>query len=91
MPDGQRWLLVGLVLAVFVHLPGLTAGPVADDPLRYAETFTELGQPMRLQVIIETNAGLEAAYEIAQASDRVDALLFGGVDLAADLRNGLMV
>ena len=47
MPDGQRWLLVGLVLAVFVHLPGLTAGPVADDPLRYAETFTDL--PTALQ------------------------------------------
>ena len=47
MPDGQRWLIVGLVLAVVVHLPGLTAGPVADDPLRYAETFTEL--PTALQ------------------------------------------
>ena len=51
-----------------------------------AETFDELGVAMRLQVIIETNAGLEAAHEIAVASDRVDSLLFGGVDLAADLR-----
>ncbi len=51
-----------------------------------AETFDEIGVPMRLQIIIETNAGLEAAHEIARASDRVDSLLFGGVDLAADLR-----
>jgi len=51
-----------------------------------AEIFDELGVAMRLQVIIETNAGLEAAHEIARASDRVDSLLFGGVDLAADLR-----
>ena len=31
-----------MALAVLVHLPALTAGPVADDPLRYAETFTDL-------------------------------------------------
>ena len=40
----------------------------------------------RLHVIIETNEGLEAAYEIAQASSRIDALFFGGIDMAAELR-----
>ena len=40
----------------------------------------------RLHVIIETNEGLEAAYEIAQASTRIDALFFGGIDMAAELR-----
>jgi len=42
MGEGRRWLVTGMVLAVLVHLPGLTSGPVADDPLRYAETFTDL-------------------------------------------------
>ena len=37
-------------------------------------------------MIIETNAGLEAAYDIAHASNRIDALFFGGVDMAAELR-----
>jgi citrate lyase beta subunit len=57
-----------------------------EEVAMVAETLDGIGVSMRLQVIIETNAGLEAAHEIAQASDRVDSLLFGGVDLAADLR-----
>jgi (S)-citramalyl-CoA lyase len=40
----------------------------------------------RLHVIIETNEALDAAPEIARASDRIEALFFGGVDMAADLR-----
>jgi citrate lyase beta subunit len=51
-----------------------------------AASFDEIGTATRLQVIIETNAGLEAAHEIARASPRIDSLLFGGVDLAAELR-----
>lgn len=50
------------------------------------DLLTERGHPTRLHIIIETNRGLEAAFEIAQSSDRIDALLFGGVDMAADLR-----
>jgi (S)-citramalyl-CoA lyase len=42
--------------------------------------------PVRLQVIIEANEGLENAYAIAQSSPRIDALLFGGYDMAAELR-----
>ncbi|MBO6784085.1 MAG: CoA ester lyase [Alphaproteobacteria bacterium] len=57
-----------------------------DDVHRVADALDAAGHPTRLQVIIETNPGLEAAWEIAQASARVDSLLFGGVDLAADLR-----
>lgn len=57
-----------------------------EEVRRVAEALEDAGHTTRLQVIIETNPGLEAAYEIAQASKRVDALLFGGVDLAADLR-----
>lgn len=50
------------------------------------DLLTERGHPTRLHVIIETNRGLQAAYEIAHSSDRIDALFFGGVDMAAELR-----
>ncbi len=48
--------------------------------------LTECGHDTRLHIIIETNAGLEAAFEIAHSSDRIDAMFFGGVDMAAELR-----
>ena len=44
---------------------------------------------IRFHVIIETNDGLEAAYQIAQSSRRIDSLLFGGVDMSAELRTNL--
>ena len=50
------------------------------------ELLSEHGKACRLNVIVETNEGLEAAFEIGRASDRIDALFFGGVDMAADLR-----
>ena len=48
--------------------------------------LSERGHDTRLHIIIETNAGLEACYEIAHCSSRIDALFFGGVDMAAELR-----
>ena len=48
--------------------------------------LTERGHDTRLHIIIETNHGLEAAFEIAHCSSRIDALFFGGVDMAAELR-----
>jgi citrate lyase beta subunit len=42
---------------------------------------------MNLQVIIETADRLENAAEIAAASERVVALVFGAVDLSAELRS----
>ena len=42
--------------------------------------------PTNPGAIIETNAGLEAAYEIANCSSRIEAMFFGGVDMAAELR-----
>jgi len=51
-----------------------------------ADLLDEFDRPCRLHVIIETNKGLEAAHEIARASARIEALFFGGVDMAADLR-----
>jgi len=50
------------------------------------DLLTERGHCTRLHVIIETNRGLQAAFEIAQSSARIDALFFGGVDMAAELR-----
>ena len=57
-----------------------------DEVVLVDQLLTEAGHGTRLQVIIETNSGLEAAVDIANASQRVDALLFGGVDMAAELR-----
>ena len=57
-----------------------------DEVVWLDDLLGERGHDVRLQVIIETNAGLEAAGDIARASPRVDALLFGGVDMAAELR-----
>jgi len=47
---------------------------------------TALTQHIRFCVIIETNQGLERAIDIARASDRIDSLILGGVDMSADLR-----
>ena len=40
---------------------------------------------IRFQVIIETTSALEKVMGIATACDRIDSLLFGGVDMAAEL------
>jgi citrate lyase beta subunit len=50
------------------------------------QLLSEAGHATRLHVIIETNEGLEAAFEIVKCSSRIDAMFFGGVDMAAELR-----
>ncbi|MEO1110311.1 MAG: CoA ester lyase [Pseudomonadota bacterium] len=57
-----------------------------DEVVILDQLLTEAGHATRLHVIIETNEGLEAAFEIAKCSDRIDAMFFGGVDMAAELR-----
>ncbi len=58
-----------------------------DEIVWLDDLLTERGHDnVRLHVIIETNAALECAYELAHASPRIDALFFGGVDMAAELR-----
>jgi (S)-citramalyl-CoA lyase len=57
-----------------------------EEVRNLSDLLDEYGKDTRLHVIIETNEGLEAAHQIAQASDRIEALFFGGVDMAADLR-----
>lgn len=85
-PEGEADLAA--VLAADSPPPALMMPKVnnPEEVWRVATALESSGLTTRLQIIIETNSGLDAAYEIAQASDRVDALLFGGVDLAADLR-----
>lgn len=48
--------------------------------------LTERGHDTRLHIIIETNEGLESAFDIAHSSTRIDSMLFGGIDMAAELR-----
>ena len=56
-----------------------------DEIVWLDDILTERAHDIRLHIIIETNSGLEAAYDIAQASPRIEALFFGGVDMAAEL------
>lgn len=57
-----------------------------EEVVMLDDLLSERGHSTRLHVIIETNAGLEAAFDIAHCSGRIDALFFGGVDMAAELR-----
>lgn len=57
-----------------------------DEVVWLDNLLTERGHDTRLHIIIETNAGLEAVHDIAKASPRIEALFFGGVDMAAELR-----
>ena len=57
-----------------------------DEVVWLDDLLNERGHATRLHIIIETNQGLEAAHDIARASSRIDALFFGGVDMAAELR-----
>jgi (S)-citramalyl-CoA lyase len=79
---------VQAVLATDTPPPALMLPKVrtADEVLWLDNLLTERGHDTRLHVIIETNAALEAVYDIAKSSPRIDALFFGGVDMAAELR-----
>ena len=79
---------ISAVLATDTPPPALMLPKVQtpDEILWLDNLLTERGHNTRLHVIIETNAGLEAAHDIALASSRIDALFFGGVDMAAELR-----
>lgn len=79
---------VASVLAADTPPPALMMPKVRtpDEVVQLDTLLTEAGHATRLHVIIETNAGLEAAYDIAHCSNRIDAMFFGGVDMAAELR-----
>ena len=79
---------VNAILATKSPPPALMMPKVRtpDEVVILDQLLTEAGHNSRLHVIIETNEGLEAAYAIAKCSERIDALFFGGVDMAAELR-----
>ena len=79
---------VNAILASKTPPPALIMPKVRtpDEVVILDQLLTEAGHDTRLHVIIETNAGLEAAFDIAKSSPRIDALFFGGVDMAAELR-----
>jgi (S)-citramalyl-CoA lyase len=85
-PDGIADLHA--ILTGSSPLPGLMLPKVkSPDEVRALEELLEAaGHDTRFQVIIETNEGLEACHEIARASERIDSLLFGAIDMAAELR-----
>ena len=79
---------VQAVLATDTPPPALMMPKVRtpDEVVLLDNLLSERGHDTRLHVIIETNAALEAAYDIAHSSPRIDAMFFGGVDMAAELR-----
>lgn len=79
---------VNAILATDTPPPALMMPKVRtpDEVVMLDQLLGEAGHATRLHVIIETNEGLEAAFEIARCSDRIDAMFFGGVDMAAELR-----
>lgn len=79
---------VNAILASKTPPPALMMPKVRtpDEVVILDQLLTEAGHDTRLHVIIETNAGVEAAFDIAKSSPRIDALFFGGVDMAAELR-----
>lgn len=79
---------VQAILATDTPPPALMLPKVVspDEIVWLDDLLTERGHNTRLHIIIEMNAGLEAVFDIARASSRIDALFFGGVDMSADLR-----
>jgi (S)-citramalyl-CoA lyase len=57
----------------------------ADEVRIVAALLQRAARPVGLHVIIESNAGLDQARAIAAASPRIRSLLFGAVDMAAEL------
>lgn len=85
-PDGQRDVLAIGETDTPPPALMLTKVKTADEVRLLADLLNGPHSVIRFHVIIETNDGLNAAYDIAQSCDRIDSLLFGGVDMAADLR-----
>lgn len=88
MREGFGIADVQAVLSTATPPPALMMPKVRtpDEVVLLDQLLSERGHATRLHVIIETNAGLEAAYDIANCSPRIEAMFFGGVDMAAELR-----
>ena len=79
---------VQAILATKTPPPALMMPKVRtpDEVVMLDQLLSEAEHETRLHVIIETNEALEAAWDIAKCSTRIEALFFGGVDMAAELR-----
>ncbi len=79
---------VNALLQAPVPIPAVMLPKVKgpEEVRNLSDLMDEYHLPTRLHVIIETNEALEAAVEIGRSSERIEALFFGGVDMAADLR-----
>ena len=65
----------------------MLAKPGSAEEIRlYDELLQGSCAQIRFHVIIESTDGLANVMEIADASPRIDSLLFGAVDMSADLR-----
>ena len=65
----------------------MLAKPSSAEEIRlYDELLQGSCAGIRFHVIIESTDGLANVMEIANASPRIDSLLFGAVDMSADLR-----
>lgn len=84
--DGLEDLLAAVSASVAPDGLLLPKVETPDEVALAGDVLSSAGCPCRLQVIVETNRGLEACHEIARSSARLDALLFGGIDLSAELR-----
>jgi len=56
-----------------------------EEIITLENTIKEKNKNLNLHIIIETNQGLENAWSIAHSSPLIKSLLFGGVDMSADL------
>ena len=65
-----------------IMLPKVEA---AEEVAIAAAVLERAARPVGLHVIIESNRGLEAAFPIAGAAPSIRSLLFGAVDMAAEL------
>ena len=85
-PDGLRDILA-LRNSSVPPKAIMLAKPGSSAEIRlYDELFQGSCAEIRFHVIIESTDGLENVMKIAGASERIDSLLFGAVDMSADLR-----
>ena len=79
-------------VAALIDLPSPPAGFMLakvksrGEVVMLDDVLTEAGADSVLHVMIETNDALDQAFGIAKASQRVRSLVFGAIDMAADLR-----
>ena len=84
--DGLKDL--GAIIAADVPTKAIMLPKVksAEEIQLVDELLLDKCAAIRFHVIIETNDGLDRCYDIAKSSPRIDSLLFGAVDMAAELR-----